>query len=149
MALLALLEIAALLSAPVQPRSGPCGMLTATDMMPLLGAEPQPTDEPCLWKSKEGFNRVVIMLSSFRGSRASAMYNDTRKSVGADPDANVTDELGFGDRALSAMTPFGVVVVMMKGDQLVQMQYWVGGKPDKAAAVSLLRPLAARVLAAL
>lgn len=118
-----------------------CDLVTAQEAAALVGA-PAPTRSSrasCRWGTAVTAGRkglIAIVFTHLPPPALGAM----RRSA-AEDGRELRDEPSIAPQAVSVLTEFGVVVLMPKGDRLLQFQYHAG-HPGVNADRDAVRPVA-------
>lgn len=91
--------------------------------------------------------RLIATRMRAAGPAAVTVYASARKSAAKAGAGTLTDEAGLGDKAFASLQSFGVVLVMLKQDRILQLQYWTGAA-GTARDLEVLRPVAKKAISA-
>jgi hypothetical protein len=149
-----------------EPEVHVCGLLTALDVAPIVGAR-QTSQETksgttCVWGepgNDPSKPRLLIQVPAFAlgtndpmlgGSvstraRMEASFRANRKQTFDDKSAQAKDEPRLGKNAFSALTGDGVEIVIMEKNRLLNIQFMTG-KRGTSQDLDAIRRLARRLL---
>jgi len=132
---------------PVEGKSDICTLLTPDDLTTLLGGTPiaKTGADACNWTASGSTNKLIAVKFPNKGMESEMAFSTARKN--AVKSGPVTKEEGIGDNAFSRLGQVGVVLVMIKQGNLIQMQYRTEA-PGTPKDLDLLRPVAKKVIAA-
>jgi len=151
----------------VQSEMHICGLLTPQDVEPIVGVRPASQETKggttCMWGdpgNDPSKPRLLIQAPTFAqapndpvsgGStptqgRLEASFKANRTQAFSDKSEHAKDEPQLGKTAFSALTDFGVEIVILKKKGILNIQYMTGkrGTPEDVEAI---RKLAAKVAA--
>lgn len=133
--------------APLAAKSDLCALLTPDDLTTLLGGTPiaKPNKDACSWTASGSTKKFMAVKSPNTGMAAEMAFASARKN--AAKGGTVSNEAGLGDNAFAYLGPVGVVLVIIKQGQLIQMQYRTEAA-GTAKDLDALRPVAKKVMAA-
>lgn len=144
-----------------------CGLLTAQDVAPIVGVRPASQEtkggSTCLWGDPgndpnkprlliqapsfdQGNNDPVLGGSTPIQGRLEASFKANRTQAFSDKSEHAKDEPQLGKTAFSALTDYGVEIVILRKKGLLNIQFMTGkrGTPEDVEAI---RKLAAKVAA--
>ena len=149
------LAVLALAASVLLPRTAPaatdaCSLLKPGDVTALVGgtpkSKPAPQGTTCTWTGAKAGHKLLVLTYAMKSVPGEAAYMGARRQAAAGGDAKIADEPGIGDRAFSGQVSFGAVFVALKHGQVLQLQYWTGGK-GTSADVAALRPVMRKAIA--
>ena len=133
---------------PLLAASEGCGLLKPADLNALLGGTPiaKPNGGACNWTVPGTSRKLIAAKLKATGKTAKMEFAAARKGA-AKVGRIVTDVAGLGDKAFASLEPYGVALMMLKKDRVLQLQYWTGAA-GTAKDLDALRPIAKKAIAA-
>ena len=133
---------------PLLAASEGCGLLNPADLTALLGGTPiaKPNTGGCTW-TVPGTSRKLIATRLKATGKTARMEFAASRNGAAKVGRTVTDVAGLGDKAFASLEPYGVALMMLKKDRVLQLQYWTGAA-GTAKDRDALRPIAKKAVAA-
>ena len=136
---------------PAAATTDECSLLKAGDVTALVGgtpkSKPSPQGTSCTWTGAKAGRKLLVLTYAMKSVPGEVAYMGARRQAEAGGDAKIADEAGMGERAFSGQVSFGVVFVALKHGQVLQLQYWTGGR-GTSADVAALRPVMRKAVAA-
>jgi len=120
-----------------------CSLLAPADVMPLLGVAQSGTlgasGLTCIWGDMSGMGGkrgLMIQAPSVHGGAAAA-YNAVHAKETKNYPTQTKNEPGIGDQAFSALKNYGVMIMVLKNDRVLQLQYSIskGGSDSDLVAL--------------
>jgi hypothetical protein len=131
------------------PRGTLCDLIQTADVVSLFGrptdARINPVNGDCTWGSTVGIARRGLTLSVSPRDTATANDGYARGRELAANNQTITDERGLGDRAYSAVVPYGATITVLTRGRIVQFRY-SDGVAGSQADLDRLRLVAASAI---
>lgn len=128
-----------------------CKLLEPADVVPVLGdgASKALTQggQTCTFRSADGKRKLFVRTPESTHSSPESAFEQYK--TGPHHDYTIADEGGIGDKAVSAVTPFGVEIMALKQNRVLYFQDFAPyGTKGTSAMLDQLRPIAKKAAGA-
>jgi hypothetical protein len=111
------------------PHADLCTLLAPSDVSSLLGGPQQPkpiADFGCTWAGTSPTHKlasIVITVPPMTPDQSKSAFDDNKSRQMQDPKRHARAEAGLGDQAFSGLSPYGIIIEILKHGQLLKVQY--------------------------
>ena len=118
-----------LLATVQAPHPDLCTLLAPSDVASLLGGPQQPkpiADFGCTWAGTGPTHKlasVMLTVPPMTPDQSKSAFEDNKTRQMQDPKRHARAEAGLGDQAFSGLSPYGIIIEILKHGQLLKVQY--------------------------